>query len=96
MPLFTFPIFNSQCRKEMSRRAYDLIIFGASGFTGKEVVKYLFKNYENKYRVGIAGRNKQVYHVVFSLSIPPLTLLLFLPRPVHFILSSNLLVPPTS
>ena len=39
----------------------DLIVFGATGFTGKLVVEYLIKNYgvENqKFSWAIAGRNK--------------------------------------
>ena len=40
----------------------DLIVFGATGFTGKLVVEYLIKHYglENqKFTWAIAGRDKQ-------------------------------------
>ena len=39
-------------------RKYDLVIFGATGFTGKLCVKYLLENYEEKdLKWAIAGRN---------------------------------------
>ena len=40
---------------------YDLIVFGATGFTGKLVVEYLLKNYgisNSKFTWAIAGRNE--------------------------------------
>ena len=40
---------------------YDLIVFGATGFTGKLVVEYLLKNYgirNSRFTWAIAGRNK--------------------------------------
>ena len=40
---------------------YDLIVFGATGFTGKLVVEYLLKNYgirNSRFSWAIAGRNK--------------------------------------
>lgn len=40
---------------------YDLIVFGATGFTGKLVVKYLLKNYglnNSKFTWAISGRNE--------------------------------------
>ena len=41
-------------------KTYDLIIWGASGFTGKLVATYLFKNYGNddSLKWAMAGRNK--------------------------------------
>ena len=43
------------------RYKYDLIVFGATGFTGKLVVEYLLKNYgirNSRFTWAIAGRNK--------------------------------------
>ena len=40
---------------------YDLVVFGATGFTGKLVVEYLLKNYgirNSRFTWAIAGRNK--------------------------------------
>ena len=40
---------------------YDLIVFGATGFTGKLVVEYLLENYgisNSKFTWAIAGRNE--------------------------------------
>ena len=40
---------------------YDLIVFGATGFTGKLVVEYLLKNYgiiNSQFTWAIAGRNE--------------------------------------
>lgn len=42
---------------------YDLVIFGATSFTGKLVVEYLLKNYgsiNKKFTWAIAGRNKKL------------------------------------
>ncbi len=43
----------------MQARTYDLIIWGATGYTGKLVVEYLFKHYgnNNTLKWAIAGRN---------------------------------------
>ena len=44
----------------MSEREFDVIVFGASGYTGKLVVEYMCKEYGNdeSIRWAIAGRNK--------------------------------------
>ena len=44
----------------MSEREFDVIVFGASGYTGKLVVEYMGKEYGNEesIRWAIAGRNK--------------------------------------
>ena len=42
------------------KREFDIIIWGASGFTGRLVAEYLFKNYDSKdLKWAIAGRNKE-------------------------------------
>ena len=43
------------------KKKNDLIVFGATGFTGKLVVEYLLKHYginNQKFTWAIAGRNK--------------------------------------
>ena len=57
---------------------YDLIIFGATGFTGRLVVEYLINNYgakSTKFSWAIAGRNKlKLSQLKHSLSkIDPLS-----------------------
>ncbi|MBL30583.1 MAG: saccharopine dehydrogenase [Flavobacteriaceae bacterium] len=44
-----------------SRKEFDIIIWGASGFTGRLVVTHLFKNYgvNNDLKWAMAGRNKK-------------------------------------
>lgn len=39
-------------------RAFDIVIFGATGFTGKMAAVYMAKQYGNKVRWAIAGRRK--------------------------------------
>lgn len=43
--------------KNMSEREYDLVIFGATGFTGQLAAKYLATQYGTKINWAIAGRN---------------------------------------
>jgi len=44
----------------MSQRSYDVILWGASGFTGKLVAEYLVNNYQDKdLSWAMAGRNKE-------------------------------------
>ena len=45
----------------MSEREFDIVIFGASGYTGKLVVEYMHKEYGGNDSINwaIAGRNKQ-------------------------------------
>ncbi len=38
-------------------RAYDVVVWGATGFTGKLVAEYLVRNYTGRARFAIAGRN---------------------------------------
>ena len=46
----------------MKNITYQLVVMGATGFTGRLVVEYLIKNYgikNNKFTWAIAGRNKK-------------------------------------
>jgi short subunit dehydrogenase-like uncharacterized protein len=44
---------------EIAERKYDIVVFGASGFTGKLVVEHLSKNYKNEdLKWAVAGRNQ--------------------------------------
>ena len=40
-------------------RSYDVVIFGASGFTGQFVVQEFAKQNSQNLRWAVAGRNKQ-------------------------------------
>jgi short subunit dehydrogenase-like uncharacterized protein len=42
-------------------KEFDVIVWGASGFTGRLVVAYLFQNYgvNDDLKWAMAGRNKQ-------------------------------------
>ena len=42
----------------MSNRSYDIIVWGATGFTGRLVVEYLITNHPNT-RLAIGGRNEE-------------------------------------
>ena len=41
------------------QREYDLILFGATGYTGKLTAQYIFKSLPLGLRWAVAGRNKQ-------------------------------------
>ena len=42
----------------MKQREFDVMVWGATGFTGKWVAKHLYENYpQDKLRWAIAGRN---------------------------------------
>eukprot|EP01004_Peranema_trichophorum_P004328 NODE_3259_length_1387_cov_60.857595_g2835_i0.p1 GENE.NODE_3259_length_1387_cov_60.857595_g2835_i0~~NODE_3259_length_1387_cov_60.857595_g2835_i0.p1 ORF type:complete len:417 (+),score=63.38 NODE_3259_length_1387_cov_60.857595_g2835_i0:66-1316(+) len=41
-----------------NQRAYQIVVFGATGYTGKIVAEYLAKNYGNQIKWALAGRNK--------------------------------------
>jgi len=39
-------------------RPYQIVVWGATGFTGKLVCEHLAKNYQSKVRWALAGRDK--------------------------------------
>jgi len=41
-----------------SQRPYDLIVYGATGYTGQIAAEYLHKHYRGKVRFALAGRNQ--------------------------------------
>jgi len=48
-----------------NKRDYDIVIWGASGFTGRLVAEYLYKNYNYKdLKWAIAGRDKEKLNTV--------------------------------
>ena len=49
---------------DMSSKDFDLIVFGATSFTGKLVVEYLDKNYKDNISWALAGRNKEKLEAV--------------------------------
>lgn len=51
--------FSFYKRSEMDSEKVDIIIFGATGFTGKYVVQEFVNINDNKYTWAIAGRNAQ-------------------------------------
>lgn len=49
----------------MAKRTYDVVVWGATGFTGKWVAKHLFDHYSKKQlRWAIAGRNEEKLHQI--------------------------------
>ena len=43
----------------MSDRSYDVVLYGASGFVGKQTVHYFANHVSDSVRWAIAGRNRQ-------------------------------------
>ena len=41
------------------QRSYDIIVVGATGFTGRRAARELINQYASTYRIGLAARNKQ-------------------------------------
>ena len=41
------------------QRDYDIIVLGATGFTGRRAARELINQYSSSYRIGLAARNKQ-------------------------------------
>ncbi len=63
----------------MQEKTYDLIVWGATGFTGRLVAEYLYKQYgaNHSLRWAIAGRNEdKLERVRQELSAPELPILL--------------------
>ncbi len=54
-------------------RQFDIVVFGASGFTGRLVVEYLWQNYssDSGLRWAVAGRNREKLESVLSESEIP-------------------------
>ena len=48
----------------MSSKDFDLIVFGATSFTGRLVVEYLDNNYKDNISWALAGRNKEKLEAV--------------------------------
>ena len=40
-------------------RDYDMIVVGATGFTGRRTARELINKYSATYRIGLAARNKR-------------------------------------
>lgn len=52
----------------MPKREYDVVLYGASGFTGKQTVQYFAKHaHPSQVRWAIAGRNQQKLEGEISL-----------------------------
>ena len=48
----------------MAGRKYDIVVYGATGFTGNLVAKYLVENANLDVRkLAIAGRNLSLIHI---------------------------------
>ena len=58
-------------------RPYDIIIWGATGFTGQLVVDYMSKNYANSnVRWAVAGRNtEKLTSILAGRDVPVLQLI---------------------
>jgi len=54
--------------EQMETRNYDIVVWGATGFTGRLVVEYLARKYppNNKIRWAIAGRNREKLDALLS------------------------------
>ena len=58
-PAVKFPVFKPDGKVDCAKRKYDLVMFGATGFTGSLCVDYLIKQYGiSSFKWAIAGRNK--------------------------------------
>eukprot|EP00211_Chloroparvula_japonica_P002742 CAMPEP_0119143678 /NCGR_PEP_ID=MMETSP1310-20130426/34669_1 /TAXON_ID=464262 /ORGANISM="Genus nov. species nov., Strain RCC2339" /LENGTH=503 /DNA_ID=CAMNT_0007135323 /DNA_START=40 /DNA_END=1551 /DNA_ORIENTATION=+ len=44
---------------QVAPREFDIVLFGATGFTGRMAAHYLARNYLGELRIGIAGRRKE-------------------------------------
>jgi len=51
-------------RKDLAKREYDIVLYGATGYTGKLAAKYLTQTYGNQVRWAIAGRRKEALEEV--------------------------------
>lgn len=56
----------------MTERQYDVVLYGASGFTGKQTVQYFATHAPaDQVRWAIAGRNRQKLEAVKAEFVPP-------------------------
>ena len=59
----------------LDKREFDVIVWGASGFTGRLVAEYLFQNYDhNELNWAIAGRDSKKLNRLRAVSYTHLTL----------------------
>jgi short subunit dehydrogenase-like uncharacterized protein len=60
-------------RKDMDKREFDVIVWGATGYTGQLVVEYLAQTYgvDGELRWAIAGRNRNKLDAVLQSCLPP-------------------------
>ena len=67
-------------RKRDRSRELDIVLWGATGFTGRLVAEYLVKNYsggETGLRLALAGRNKEkLESIAREIGAPELPILL--------------------
>lgn len=59
----TQPVVEEQKTPQQERK-YDVVVYGATGFTGKLAVRYLATQYGDKVKWAIAGRNKAALEAV--------------------------------
>jgi short subunit dehydrogenase-like uncharacterized protein len=51
----------------MSDRPFDIVLYGASGFTGAYVIEEFFKSgHEDRHKFAVAGRNEKKLREVLS------------------------------
>merc|ERR1719215_1972876 len=54
-------LYNASNKIDRNQRQYDLILYGATGFTGKMAARYIAKNYKDSgLKWALAGRKKDV------------------------------------
>ena len=56
----------------MSTRPFDILVYGATGFTGKRVAQYLMAHYHPALKIAIGGRSlSKLLQVADELQLPP-------------------------
>src|SRR5690349_15853682 len=59
------PLQSKPSRPNMPERQYDVVLYGASGFTGRQTIQYFARNTPpSDVRWAIAGRNRQALEAV--------------------------------
>ena len=63
---------------ELNEKKFDLIIWGATGYTGKLVCEYIFKNYKNTtLKWALGGRDKsKIKSLISSLNLTSISYLI--------------------